>query len=289
MCIQKGNSTLKTIWRIIQNPDISKTEKAFSIVLEIAYILFGIACILFGFFILFAVLFAATDEGRKLTLESIVSFLLAISLMIAHFAYKTQKRNRGLQYIQTVPLPNNLWIEFQKNFPELTREDYNQAEQALRDFFKIRLCAPKKPLLGMPSKIVDELWHAFILDTRAYQDFCNTAFGSFFHHIPASSMHPDMPQEEGLQIVWEHACRLHDLDPERPASMPPLFSIDQRLIPNHGNVFYPSKTALDEAIQNGKPVGGYACPSGLAARYKKAKEARNNEGGGGCGGGCGGG
>lgn len=198
------------------------------------------------------------------------------------------KRRKRDQYIQKTHLSNNIWVEFQKKFPELTRTDYLEAEQVLRDFFRIRLYTEKHIVLGMPSKIVDELWHGFILDTRAYHDFCQTAFGSFFHHIPASSMSPTVSQEESLQITWEKTCTLYKLNPTNPTTMPPLFSIDQRLIPNHGNVFYLSETALDEAIQNGKPFGGYACANGLGEHYKRVQAANNSGGGGSCGGSCGG-
>lgn len=31
---------------------------------------------------------------------------------------------------------------------------------------------------------LDIYWHEFILDTRAYQDFCSTHLGGFLHHCP---------------------------------------------------------------------------------------------------------
>lgn len=33
-----------------------------------------------------------------------------------------------------------------------------------------------------PSKVVDDFWHAFILETHAYVNFCNTHFGEYVHH-----------------------------------------------------------------------------------------------------------
>jgi hypothetical protein len=44
--------------------------------------------------------------------------------------------------------------------------------------------------LGMLSPEVDEVWHAFILFTRDYADFCQQAFGSFIHHVPRTSRSP---------------------------------------------------------------------------------------------------
>lgn len=41
--------------------------------------------------------------------------------------------------------------------------------------------------LGMLSPEVDEVWHALILFTREYADFCQQAFGTFIHHVPRTS------------------------------------------------------------------------------------------------------
>jgi hypothetical protein len=40
----------------------------------------------------------------------------------------------------------------------------------------------------MPSRLVDDAWHEFILDSRAYIDFCDRAFGEYLHHTPEASM-----------------------------------------------------------------------------------------------------
>ncbi|MGI5341203.1 glycine-rich domain-containing protein [Streptomyces sp. CA-181903] len=40
----------------------------------------------------------------------------------------------------------------------------------------------------VPSRIVDEGWHALILHTRAYRDLC-AELGTFVHHAPE---HPDV-------------------------------------------------------------------------------------------------
>ncbi|MFI9718476.1 glycine-rich domain-containing protein [Streptomyces sp. NPDC052396] len=42
--------------------------------------------------------------------------------------------------------------------------------------------ATDKPL--SPSPLVDDFWHAFVLRTKDYADFCQAAFGKFVHHQP---------------------------------------------------------------------------------------------------------
>ncbi|HMK09486.1 MAG TPA: hypothetical protein VK449_10695 [Anaerolineales bacterium] len=44
--------------------------------------------------------------------------------------------------------------------------------------------------LGMLSPEVDDVWHDFILFTREYAEFCQTAFGTFIHHVPRTSRTP---------------------------------------------------------------------------------------------------
>lgn len=35
-----------------------------------------------------------------------------------------------------------------------------------------------------PSPLVDDFWHAFLLHTKAYQEFCANRLGTFVHHQP---------------------------------------------------------------------------------------------------------
>lgn len=36
-------------------------------------------------------------------------------------------------------------------------------------------------------EIMDEMWHAFILHTELYQNYCMNSFGEVLHHDPADS------------------------------------------------------------------------------------------------------
>jgi hypothetical protein len=58
--------------------------------------------------------------------------------------------------------------------------------------------------LGMLSPNVDEVWHAFILFTREYADFCQSAFGIFVHHIPRTSRSP-RPATSGEKFLAAYA------------------------------------------------------------------------------------
>lgn len=38
----------------------------------------------------------------------------------------------------------------------------------------------------VPSAVVDEAWHSFILHTKDYQNFCREKVGRFVHHVPST-------------------------------------------------------------------------------------------------------
>ncbi len=52
----------------------------------------------------------------------------------------------------------------------------------------------------MPSQVVDDAWHEFILFTRAYQQYCNKALGRYLHHTPAEAMDSPTIAQEGNKL-----------------------------------------------------------------------------------------
>ena len=51
------------------------------------------------------------------------------------------------------------------------------------------LCATSKHVLSPPEP-VDKAWHAFVLHTRDYDDYCNERFGKLVHHQPSEAPDP---------------------------------------------------------------------------------------------------
>lgn len=64
--------------------------------------------------------------------------------------------------------------------PELALLDLMEGEY--RRFLALRLAYPEAEIV--PCKLVDEMWHRHILDTRAYARDCERIFGGFMHHFP---------------------------------------------------------------------------------------------------------
>ena len=57
----------------------------------------------------------------------------------------------------------------------------------------IQECADKKIQLAISqsTKLIDEMWHTFILFTRDYQNFCEQYFGYYIHHYPTAKSEYD--------------------------------------------------------------------------------------------------
>lgn len=60
------------------------------------------------------------------------------------------------------------------------------AEQEYRRFLALHLMYPEMAVV--PCHLVDEVWHAHILDTQAYAVDCERVFGFFLHHFPYFGM-----------------------------------------------------------------------------------------------------
>jgi hypothetical protein len=72
------------------------------------------------------------------------------------------------------------------------RSSREEAEEVFREMLKwLYLCAqgidgPEGFACHMSPEIekIDWMWHAFVLFTRDYADFCDRYFGFFLHHVP---------------------------------------------------------------------------------------------------------
>lgn len=65
-------------------------------------------------------------------------------------------------------------------------EHLDLMENEYRKFLALHLAYPGMDVV--PCKIVDEMWHQHILDTRAYAADCEALFGGFLHHFPYFGM-----------------------------------------------------------------------------------------------------
>ena len=70
----------------------------------------------------------------------------------------------------------------------------DQVDEAILEFRKFLLCILLgQGSVGMISKTVDEVWHAFILFTMDYTQFTKQVFGRYVHHAPVTSRDQGSP------------------------------------------------------------------------------------------------
>jgi hypothetical protein len=215
---------------------------------------------------------------------------LALGIGISHRRTRLLERERR---IRAHVFPRSVLDKVLEAHPHLKLRDLFLVARALRAFFLVHLRAGAQRV-EMPSRVVDVLWHAFILDTRAYDAFCRQAFGHFLHHIPASPGREDnagtstRPEPSAaMRLTWDLACREENIDPESATRLPLLFAIDAKLAIPGG---------LHHRIEDFNPVrdrndGGGADAGGPASASSKGsgKDADGgSDGGGDGGGGCGG-
>ena len=211
-----------------------------------------------------------------------VGAALAIVLAVLWGRYVRLKRDR---YIRDFALPKGLYERLKKRRPELEVKDCALVARGLRQFFLAYLHSGRK-FVSMPSQVVDDLWHEFILYTKAYDAFCRQAFGGFLHHTPAVALGAEKRDNQGLRRAWWYACKEENINPAQALRVPLLFALDAKLGIGDGFVYVPDcKSPRSDASGNvhcGSDFGDSSvdgCTDGFG----------DGDGGGDGGGGCGGG
>ena len=229
----------------------------------------------------------------------VLLFLLGVSAIVAGALWMALRRARRAEFIRSYTLPKGLFDKLRQRHPQLTQKDCQLVAQALRQFFLAYLAGRQQPV-SMPSQVVDDLWHEFILYTRNYQAFCNQAFGSFMHHTPAAVMGSDKRSNAGLRRCWWHCCRAENIHPRKPTRLPLLFAIDGKLGIAGGFLYAldcaPLRAAAAGTGQATHCGGDFSDPGfdgsldGLGDGSANGSDGGGDGGsgdGGGCGGGCG--
>lgn len=232
-----------------------------------------------------------------------IAILLAVLIKGKQLYNQKQQRiyQRRLSFIETFQLKDTIIKSFQKHYPMLIESQIAMVVEGFRQFLQVilegdrlvnkRILIKIKPIFGMPSKVVDDLWHEFILDSRAYMSFCNQAFGYYLHHHPAN---PDVVYQRqpavnsGLFITWYYACQLnHQNDltlTTSTSNLPLLFLIDNQLNIKEGYSYcledfegWKKKNSQSSNCSTGG--GGGSCSN------NSSNDGAGDSGCGGCGGG----
>lgn len=224
-------------------------------------------------------------------------FIIIIACVLAFTIDRFMaKRNKGREaYIREFPLPRGLLDTLLIHHPQLTLTECELVAQGLRQFFLVHLKSSGQ-FVSMPSQVVDDLWHAFILYTRAYEQFCKKAYGRTLHHSPSVILDSRHQGSKGIRRTWKYACAEEHIDPKNPSRLPLLFELDSKLAIVNGIVYVPDCNG----VTNKKTASGTDCNGGVYCGAVLGNDADADgvlddiEDGGdincgaGCGGGCGG-
>lgn len=63
----------------------------------------------------------------------------------------------------------------------------------------------------VPTQAIDEVWHQHILDTRKYEEDCQTLFGHFIHHFPYFGIRDANDHQTRIRAytLTQFLCRKH--------------------------------------------------------------------------------
>lgn len=229
-------------------------------------------------------------EGLK-TLSPFVVLVMLVSFV---WWWRRDQALRREAFIREAPLPHGLYEALRKRRPHLSLKDCQLVGTALRQFFLAHLKSGRR-YVSMPSQVVDDLWHEYILYTRNYEEFCRRAFGRFLHHTPAAVLGGSggSKANAGLRRCWWYVCKLENINPRKATRMPLLFALDHKLGIAGGFIYALDCASTLRRADDGSVVYcGAELSSGGEGSFGDGGGADSSDGGsdgGGDGGGCGGG
>jgi len=197
----------------------------------------------------------------------------------------------GEPFIQGYELPLSVRRKFEQDAPDI---EWGPVERGLREWLICCAYRQRRPL-AMPSRAVDYAWHSFILDTVAYRDFCEKAYGRFLDHIPDTAMTDSARANRETVWAWDRSLASE-------ASESILWGLDEKLDLENPLGIAETIVAVARANPPGylhlPPAGGWGGGNGGGffdgglfgdGGFFDGGGDGGGCGGGGCGGGCGGG
>jgi hypothetical protein len=209
--------------------------------------------------------------------------VFAIAGLIVWMLWRNWARSRRAAYIDNFPYVRLLDKRLAARHPELSEAQRQEVFVGLNDYFQLCRTAGKR-MVAMPSQAVDDAWHEFILFTRQYNQFCQSAFGRFLHHTPAEAMSAPTQASESIRRAWRLACAREMIDPQKPDRLPRLFALDAALLIVGGFIYHLDCMAAQKAGQGGGYCASHIGCGGSSGCSGDSSSSDGGDGGGGCGG-----
>ena len=236
-----------------------------------------------------AALGGRAGRGGSVPLAMLTTFVL----IVAAVAHSRWLKANACRVISNYPFPGFLRDKLRAAHPQLDDAALRNVERGLRQFFTASAQAGGR-FVAMPSKVVDSLWHEYILYTRGYEAFCQKAFGRMLHHTPAEALPQDKSANSrqvqkfaGLRRAWYWSCKDEAIDPRKPSRLPLLFALDSSLAIAGGFAYVPDCSLLGADRGNTHCGTSFGCGSSCGSSGDSSSSDGSSCGG--DGGGCGGG
>lgn len=216
-------------------------------------------------------------------------------LALLSWIYIKHSKSRQLAYLKRYQFHRSIKDKINSKYPHLDAQQTHMVFRALRDYFWMCNQAGRK-MVAMPSQVVDDAWHEFILFTRSYKVFSRKAIGRFLHHTPTEAMTTPTLAQEGIKRAWRLACAREQINPAQPHKLPLIFAIDGLLdIPNGFTYSLDCTDKKSSTHRDGYCAGHIGCAGGCAGDSDASTDSGgffdglfDSNCGSGCGGGCGG-
>ena len=208
----------------------------------------------------------------------------AIAAFVLLLLWRRWRQRHRATAINSFPYAGFLDQRLAQRRPELSEAQRAEVLAGLQDYFHLCRSAGRR-IVAMPSQVVDDAWHEFILFTRHYQKFCRLAFGRFLHHTPAEAMRSPTDAGDGIKRAWRLACAREGIDPQNPSRLPRLFALDAQFGIAGGFVYSLNCMALGASGNGSYCASHIGCSSGCSGDSGSSDSDGGGDGGGG---GCGG-
>lgn len=150
---------------------------------------------------------------------------MALFMIEGELFFNEKHIESRIKFIYEYEFPDYLIKRFKNDHKYLNDNDVYLTIEGLKDFFSIGVLTYGQGPIEMPSKYADYLWHTFLLFTKEYTDFCNKAFGYFFHHIPDQSSFSKSDEQAKIR-TWENACKISGLNEKDTFDKPLIYLLD---------------------------------------------------------------
>ncbi|GBG14501.1 uncharacterized protein NMK_2100 [Novimethylophilus kurashikiensis] len=234
----------------------------------------------------------------------------------AVFWHKGTPEKSKVEQLADYQFPEVVRYVFRREHPGYDQADEDLAFKGLCEFFLLLFLekeANRSLQLGMPSALIDDAWHAFIVCTHDYEKFCKHFYGRLIHHFPDVGALPHSMEDArvfkpDVMNTWKALKQNYKKWPglfEPFNGLPLLFAADSSSSVSPGWIWSeeslkrldtatltPHKkggSTVNEFTDGAAAVAGVVAVDGCGSAGTSCSAGGSGCGGGSCGSGCGGG